>query len=213
MFHFPVGKTWDDVRAEATDIAPGEEEINGVEPWEPLSTWPKGSWSATPVTVGDVGGNSTNRAHFIVDKIMFQNGHTAMLGIDSYNGTPCYASHDTYIAAGAGGLMNIDMKVTHVGGGSLKIYGLWKNVLLMCHDHPFTIDVVIGEMSVNSADMLLGMPMLKKLKAYINCDQSYVALEDDIGEMFLFGQGSSQVTALPKVPTRQSERQVQPHPN
>ena len=40
--------------------------------------------------------------------------------------------------------------VSHVGGGSLKIYGLWKSPLFMNHGEPMSFNVVVGDFRVGT---------------------------------------------------------------
>jgi hypothetical protein len=53
-------------------------------------------------------------------------------------------------------LLKIDLRVAHVGGGQLKIHGLWKNVQFMNHGQPFrTLDIVVGDFRVMTCEGLL----------------------------------------------------------
>ena len=63
----------------------------------------------------------------------------------------------------------MNLTVSHVGGGGLKILGLAKEAMLMIHSHPVTVDIIVGEMNISSSQMLIGMPAMAAKSTYIMC--------------------------------------------
>eukprot|EP01046_Picozoa_sp_COSAG06_P066139 COSAG06_NODE_16549_length_994_cov_35.538547_2_plen_249_part_01 len=138
------------------------------------------------------------RSRFVTDRVMFQSGCECEAGLDSYNGTPVYMGEATYRASGIGPLLKVDLSVSHVGGGGLKILGLAKDTLLMIHSHPVTVDIIVGEMNINSCQMLIGMPAMAEKNTYISCAEGTAWLEDDDGEVLIFGRGNNRTIGVPK---------------
>ena len=81
----------------------------------------------------------------------------------------------------------------HVGGGKLKIYGLWGRATLMNHGNPMTVDAVIGDFKVTSSQCLLGIPALCEHDATIRCREGIAKLLDDNGDLRIFGKNRSTV--------------------
>ena len=77
---------------------------------------------------------------------MGPNGYEFTAGLDTYNGTTAYMGLDTYLACGQElkDLLKLNLEVSHVGGGKLKIYGLWGRATLMNHGNPVTVDVGVS---------------------------------------------------------------------
>ena len=144
--------------------------------------------SVCPEETEDIAASTAN---FLTDTVMFQNGYECVLGLDTYNGTPGYVGFNTWKAAGGTKLLKIDLKVSHVGGGILKIHGLWKDALLHNHSHPMTFDMVVGSYSVSTAEILMGITSMGKLNGVLMIRSGLAAFEDDDGETFLFGKGKS----------------------
>ena len=81
---------------------------------------------------------------------MAQNRHEFTAGVDTYNGTTAYTSLSNFRACGGTELLKLDLRVSHVGGGDLKIYGLWKDATFMVHGEPLSMDVVVGDFRVGT---------------------------------------------------------------
>ena len=133
---------------------------------------------------------------FITDILMAQNGTEFVAGVDTYNGTTAYASYDTYKRCGGKELLKIDLRVAHVGGGQLKIHGLWAGVQFMNHGQPMTIDVVVGDFKVMTCECLLGIPVLHKKEAIIDCKAGLMDFQDDNGDIQIFGKNRSQIADM-----------------
>jgi hypothetical protein len=170
-------------------------ERNEVVCEEHLSTQVHGlEIGATPVAAKP----KTKVSFFITDVLMAQNGVEFVAGVDTYNGTTAYTSYDTYKRCGGNSLLKIDLRVAHVGGGQLKIHGLWKNVQFMNHGQPFrTLDIVVGDFRVMTCECLLGIPALHNMSAVIDCRAGLMDFEDDNGEVQIFGKNRSKITREP----------------
>eukprot|EP01046_Picozoa_sp_COSAG06_P054772 COSAG06_NODE_9859_length_1802_cov_16.537874_1_plen_199_part_00 len=95
----------------------------------------------------------TGRSRFVTDRVMFQSGCECEAGLDSYNGTPVYMGEATYRASGLGPLLKVNLTVSHVGGGGLKILGLAKEAMLMIHSHPVTVDIIVSRQKRPNASL------------------------------------------------------------
>ena len=142
----------------------------------------------------------TGRSRFVTDRVMFQSGCECEAGLDSYNGTPVYMGEATYRASGLGPLLKVNLTVSHVGGGGLKILGLAKEAMLMIHSHPVTVDIIVGEMNISSSQMLIGMPAMAAKNTYIMCAEGTAGIEDDNGELLIFGRGNKRTADVPAKP-------------
>ena len=133
--------------------------------------------------------SAVKKSLFITDTVMGQNSYEFTAGVDTFNGTPMYCGFNTFKACGGEKLLELELNVSHVGGGGLKIHGLWADVLLMNHGHPFVTDIVVGDFSVKSAEALLGMPTLSTvLKASVDCVLGICHMVDSDGENWVFGK-------------------------
>ena len=93
-------------------------------------------------------------------------------------------------------MLKIDLRVAHVGGGQLKIHGLWAGVQFMNHGQPMTIDVVVGDFKVMTCECLLGIPVLHQKEAIIDCKAGLMDFQDDNGEIQIFGKNRSRIADM-----------------
>eukprot|EP01043_Picozoa_sp_COSAG02_P048766 COSAG02_NODE_4826_length_4934_cov_13.787590_1_plen_467_part_00 len=133
---------------------------------------------------------------FITDTLMAQNGVEFVAGLDTYNGTTAYCSYDMYKRCGGKELLKIDLRVAHVGGGQLKIYGLWAKPVFMNHGNPMSFDIVVGDFRVMTCECLLGIPALCDMHGVIDCRAGLMDYVDTDGNVQIFGKNRSNVSDL-----------------
>ena len=63
----------------------------------------------------------------------------------------------------------------------------------MNHGQPMTIDVVVGDFKVMTCECLLGIPVLHKKEAIIDCKAGLMDFQDDNGDIQIFGKNRSRI--------------------
>ena len=64
----------------------------------------------------------------------------------------------------------------------------------MNHGQPITIDVVVGDFKVMTSECLLGIPVLHKKEAIIDCKAGLMDFKDDNGDIQIFGKHRSRIS-------------------
>ena len=92
-------------------------------------------------------------------------------------------------------LLAYDMLVTSPLGHSVRVNRVYKNCPLMVHDREFSVDLIF--LPFHEFDLILGMDLLSKHRAIVDCDKKIVLLKcPDLSEVIIQGIQSESV---PKV--------------